>query len=126
MVAFTVLTSPDSDKANMYGHKPETFTASNGVEFNARCFIASWRRRRIRQLAKETNETPSMANYLPVSWRVHESDGRAGDYQRCTAINLQRQGHDRPWLPIKKKMVAGDSLLKIKPSLLAVYLSQYE
>ncbi|WP_243273239.1 adhesion domain-containing protein, partial [Salmonella enterica] len=32
-VAFTVLTSPDSDKANMYGHMPETFTASNGAEF---------------------------------------------------------------------------------------------
>ncbi|SUG04425.1 putative exported protein (RatA) [Salmonella enterica subsp. enterica serovar Pullorum] len=32
-VVFTVLTSPDSDKANMYGHMPETFTASNGAEF---------------------------------------------------------------------------------------------
>ncbi|AVQ93301.1 adhesion domain-containing protein, partial [Citrobacter freundii] len=26
-------TSPDSDKAAMWGHMPETFTASNGAEF---------------------------------------------------------------------------------------------
>ncbi|WP_188294531.1 adhesion domain-containing protein, partial [Salmonella enterica] len=32
-VVFPVLPSPDSDKANMYGHMPETFTASNGAEF---------------------------------------------------------------------------------------------
>ncbi|RXO45807.1 hypothetical protein D0525_09865 [Salmonella enterica] len=31
---FTVPTSPDSDKANMWGHMPETFTASNGAKFN--------------------------------------------------------------------------------------------
>ncbi|EFE09850.1 adhesion domain-containing protein [Citrobacter youngae] len=30
---FTVLTSPDSDKAVYWGHMPETFTNSNGVEF---------------------------------------------------------------------------------------------
>lgn len=30
---FTTITSPDSDKANMWGHMPETFTASNGAEF---------------------------------------------------------------------------------------------
>ncbi|HCM1915817.1 TPA: hypothetical protein N3A33_001713 [Salmonella enterica subsp. salamae serovar 28:r:e,n,z15] len=32
-VIFTAITSPDSDKANMWGHMPETFTASNGAEF---------------------------------------------------------------------------------------------
>ncbi|KFC96458.1 RatA family protein [Leminorella grimontii ATCC 33999 = DSM 5078] len=31
---FTVVTSPDSDKAAMWGHMPETFTNSAGVEFN--------------------------------------------------------------------------------------------
>lgn len=30
---FTVVTSPDSDKAKMWGHMPETFTNSQGVEF---------------------------------------------------------------------------------------------
>ncbi len=30
---FTVITSPDSDKAQMWGHMSETFTASNGAEF---------------------------------------------------------------------------------------------
>ena len=30
---FTTITSPDSNKANMWGHMPETFTASNGAEF---------------------------------------------------------------------------------------------
>lgn len=30
---FTTITSPDSNKANMWGHMPETFTASNGTEF---------------------------------------------------------------------------------------------
>lgn len=30
---FTVITSPDSDKAKMWGHMPETFTNSQGVEF---------------------------------------------------------------------------------------------
>lgn len=32
-VIFTVITSPDSDKANMWGHMAETFSASNGAEF---------------------------------------------------------------------------------------------
>ncbi|EFR3887226.1 hypothetical protein H1342_003756, partial [Salmonella enterica] len=30
---FTVITSPDSDKASYWGHMPETFTSSKGVEF---------------------------------------------------------------------------------------------
>lgn len=30
---FTVITSPDSDKANMWGHMPETATAANGAVF---------------------------------------------------------------------------------------------
>lgn len=32
-VIFTVVTSPDSAKAQYWGHMPETFTASNGAEF---------------------------------------------------------------------------------------------
>ncbi|EBL0645198.1 hypothetical protein D0C18_11490 [Salmonella enterica] len=32
-VIFTVVTSPDSDKAKYWGHMPETFTNSKGVEF---------------------------------------------------------------------------------------------
>lgn len=32
-VIFTALTSPDSSEANMWGHMAETFTASNGAEF---------------------------------------------------------------------------------------------
>lgn len=31
---YTVVTSPDSDKAAYWGHMPETFTASNGTEFS--------------------------------------------------------------------------------------------
>ncbi|VEA34394.1 outer membrane protein RatB [Salmonella enterica subsp. enterica] len=30
---FTVVTSPNSDKAKMWGHMPETTTAANGVVF---------------------------------------------------------------------------------------------
>lgn len=33
-VTFTVITSPDSDKAKYWGHMPETFTASNGTVFS--------------------------------------------------------------------------------------------
>ncbi|TKU08192.1 hypothetical protein FDW86_09800 [Citrobacter sp. wls828] len=33
VTVFTTITSPDSDDAMMWGHMPETFTASNGVEF---------------------------------------------------------------------------------------------
>lgn len=32
-VIFTVITSPDTDKATYWGHMPETFTNSKGVEF---------------------------------------------------------------------------------------------
>ncbi|WP_217350987.1 adhesion domain-containing protein [Hafnia paralvei] len=33
-IIFTVITSPDSDKAQYWGHMPETFTASNGTVFS--------------------------------------------------------------------------------------------
>ncbi|WP_348226316.1 adhesion domain-containing protein, partial [Salmonella enterica] len=32
-VVFTTVTIQDSPQANMYGHMPETFTASNGADF---------------------------------------------------------------------------------------------
>lgn len=35
---FTVVTSPDSDKAKMWGHMPETTTAANGGCLSARCY----------------------------------------------------------------------------------------
>ncbi|WP_278401307.1 adhesion domain-containing protein [Hafnia paralvei] len=33
-IIFSVITSPDSDKAQYWGHMPETFTASNGTVFS--------------------------------------------------------------------------------------------
>ncbi len=37
---FTVVTSPDSDKAKMWGHMPETTTAATAKVFSARCYRA--------------------------------------------------------------------------------------
>lgn len=40
-VVFTVVTSPDSPKANFWGHMAETVTASDGSVYGDRCCLAS-------------------------------------------------------------------------------------
>ncbi|EGZ3875656.1 hypothetical protein AIB06_002237 [Salmonella enterica subsp. enterica serovar Elokate] len=114
-VAFTVLTSPDSDKANMYGHMPETFTASNGAEFKRPLLYSELASTTNTSNYKETNETWSMVNYFNTG-----NYGACSMNQMAALADYQALYGDHPsgkvttdlGLPIKKKWWAGDSLLK--------------
>lgn len=54
---FTVVTSPDSDKAAMWGHMPETVTAANGEEFKRPQLFAEIASGVTAGSEKENNET---------------------------------------------------------------------
>lgn len=114
-VVFTTITSPNSDKANMYGHMPETFTASNGAKFMRPLLYDELSSQASTASYPETNETWFTVNYF-----------NTGDYGACpmnqmaTLDDLTSLYDDHPkgkvtadiGLPIKKKWWAGDSLLK--------------
>ncbi len=114
-VVFTTITSPNSDKANMYGHMPETFTASNGAKFMRPLLYDELSSQASTASYPETNETWFTVNYF-----------NTGDYGACpinqmaTQDDLQSLYGDHPkgkittdiGLPIKKKWWAGDSLVK--------------
>ncbi|EKF5619774.1 hypothetical protein OZQ94_002530 [Salmonella enterica subsp. enterica] len=114
-VVFTTITSPNSAQANMYGHMPETFTASNGAEFKRPLLYSELSSTASTVSYSETNET-----WFTVS------DFNTGDYGACsmnqmaTLDDLTSLYDDHPdgkvtadiGLPIKKKWWAGDSLLK--------------
>ncbi|ECF3933977.1 hypothetical protein E4339_08435 [Salmonella enterica subsp. enterica serovar Waycross] len=114
-VVFTTITSPNSDKANMYGHMPETFTASNGAKFMRPLLYDELSSQEHTASYPETNETWFTVNNF-----------NTGDYGACsmnqmaTLVDLQALYGDHPsgkvttdlGLPIKKKWWAGDSLIK--------------
>ncbi|EEM7817350.1 exotoxin [Salmonella enterica subsp. enterica serovar Durham] len=114
-VAFTVLTSPDSDKANMYGHMPETFTASNGAEFKRPLLYSELASTANTSSYKETNETWSTVNNFNTG-----NYGACSMNQMAALADYQSLYSDHPGgkvttdigLPVKKKWWAGDSLLK--------------
>ncbi|MEX8922543.1 DUF823 domain-containing adhesin, partial [Salmonella enterica] len=114
-VVFTVLTSPDSDKANMYGHMPETFTASNGAEFKRPLVVGEPSSEAHTDTYFETNEYWVMVNSF-----------NTGNYGGCPMNQMAAMDdftalyNDHPsgkvatdiGLPVGKRWWAGDSLLK--------------
>ncbi|EBX9477649.1 hypothetical protein DUA64_04555 [Salmonella enterica subsp. enterica serovar Abony] len=114
-VAFTVITSPDSDKANMYGHMPETFTASNGAKFKRPLLYSEVSSALNVRSYAETNETWSMVNNFNTG-----NYGACSMDQMAAIADLEALYSDHPSgkittdirLPVRKKWWAGDSLLK--------------
>lgn len=54
---FTVVTSPDTDKAKMWGHMPETVTAENGTEFKRPLLLTELQNASGRSSTTENNES---------------------------------------------------------------------
>lgn len=114
-VVFTTITSPNSDKANMYGHMPETFTASNGTKFTRPLLYNELSSQVNTTSYAETNETWFTVNNFNTG-----NYGACPMNQMATQDDLQSLYRDHPkgkvttdiGLPIKKKWWAGDSLLK--------------
>ncbi|MBJ4954875.1 hypothetical protein JGF37_08095 [Salmonella enterica subsp. enterica serovar Goldcoast] len=63
---FTVATSPDSDKAAMWGHMPETTTAANGTVFKRPLLLAEISDS-VAGSSKENNETWGTADYHGIT-----------------------------------------------------------
>ncbi|HAF2127604.1 TPA: hypothetical protein G9F27_001734 [Salmonella enterica] len=114
-VAFTVLTSPDSDKANMYGHMPETFTASNGAEFKRPLVAGEPSSEAHTDTYFETNENWIMVNSFNTG-----NYGGCPMNQMAAIDDFTALYNDHPsgkvatdiGLPVGKRWWAGDSLLK--------------
>ncbi|EKC9114110.1 exotoxin [Salmonella enterica] len=114
-VVFTVLTSPDSDKANMYGHMPETFTASNGAEFKRPLVAGEPSSEAHTDTYFETNENWIMVNSFNTG-----NYGGCPMNQMAAIDDFTALYNDHPsgkvatdiGLPIGKRWWAGDSLLK--------------
>lgn len=102
---FTVITSPNSDKANMYGHMPETFTASNGAEFMRPLLYGELSSQNHTSSYFETNETWFTVNNFNTG-----NYGACPINQMATQDDLQSLYRDHPkgkittdiGLPIKK------------------------
>ncbi|HAF4019499.1 TPA: exotoxin [Salmonella enterica subsp. enterica serovar Typhi] len=114
-VVFTTVTSPDSPQANMYGHMPETFTASNGAEFKRpRLYSELASTLGVKSYA-ETNENWPIVNNFDTG-----NYGACSINQMATLSDLQALYRDHPsgkvttdiGLPVRKKWWAGDSLLQ--------------
>lgn len=69
-VTFTVITSPDSTLANMWGHMSETFKASNGIVF---------KRPRLAAEVQKTDKSVSETNETWVLVRNMNRPGNPGD-----------------------------------------------
>ncbi len=114
-VVFTVLTSPDSDKANMYGHMPETFTASNGAEFKRPLVVGEPSSEAHTDTYFETNEYWVMVNNFNTG-----NYGGCPMNQMAAIDDFTALYNDHPsgkvatdiGLPVGKRWWAGDSLLK--------------
>ncbi|END5084810.1 exotoxin [Salmonella enterica] len=112
---FTVVTSPDSDKANMYGHMPETFTASNGAEFKRPLVAGEPSSEAHTDTYFETNENWIMVNSFNTG-----NYGGCPMNQMAAIDDFTALYNDHPsgkvatdiGLPIGKRWWAGDSLLK--------------
>ncbi|WP_404947365.1 adhesion domain-containing protein [Salmonella enterica] len=114
-VVFTVLTSPDSDKANMYGHMPETFTASNGAEFKRPLVYSELASTLGVKSYADTNENWPIVNNFDTS-----NYGGCPMNQMAAIDDFTALYNDHPsgkvatdiGLPVGKRWWAGDSLLK--------------
>lgn len=114
-VVFTTVTSPDSPQANMYGHMPETFTASNGAEFKRPLLYSEVSSSSSVKSYVETNENWSMVNNFDTG-----NYGACSINQMATLEDLQALYRDHPsgkvttdiGLPVRKKWWAGDSRLQ--------------
>lgn len=114
-VKFTVATSPDSDKANMYGHMPETFTASNGAEFKRPLVAGEPSSEAHTDTYFETNENWIMVNSFNTG-----NYGGCPMNQMAAIDDFTALYNDHPsgkvatdiGLPVGKRWWAGDSLLK--------------
>ncbi|WP_405126587.1 adhesion domain-containing protein [Salmonella enterica subsp. enterica serovar Enteritidis] len=114
-VVFTVLTSPDSDKANMYGHMPETFTASNGAEFKRPLLYSELASTLGVKSYADTNENWPIVNNFDTS-----NYGACPMNQMAAIDDFTALYNDHPsgkvatdiGLPVGKRWWAGDSLLK--------------
>lgn len=112
---FTVVTSPDSDKANMYGHMPETFTASNGAEFKRPLVAGEPSSEAHTDTYFETNENWIMVNSFNTG-----NYGGCPMNQMAAIDDFTALYNDHPsgkvatdiGLPVGKRWWAGDSLLK--------------
>ncbi|EHL3467989.1 hypothetical protein LAN87_001603 [Salmonella enterica] len=116
-VIFTVVTSPDSDKANMWGHMPETFSASNGATFNRPRLFSElpsqqWTNGKVYGYT-ETNEKWSTVGYFESG-----EAGACSIEQMATLADYQSLYADHPngaitrdiGLPVTKVWWAGDQV----------------
>lgn len=114
-VVFTTVTSPDSPQANMYGHMPETFTASNGAEFKRLLLYSELASTLGVKSYADTNENWPIVNNFDTS-----NYGACSINQMATLDDLKALYGDHPsgkvttdiGLPVRKKWWAGDSLLQ--------------
>ncbi|MBX0261379.1 Immunoglobulin-like domain BIg-containing protein, partial [Salmonella enterica] len=114
-VVFTTVTSPDSPQANMYGHMPETFTASNGAEFKRPLLYSELASTLGVKSYADTNENWPIVNNFDTS-----NYGACSINQMATLDDLKALYGDHPsgkvttdiGLPVRKKWWAGDSLLQ--------------
>lgn len=112
-VIFTTITSPDSDKANMWGHMPETFSASNGSEFNRPLLYSE---------LSSTTDTSTYTTANETWFTVNNFDkgrGACSVAQMATAADYQSLYGDHPGgaiavdlgLPTGKSWWSGDRIL---------------
>lgn len=124
---FTTITSPDSNKANMWGHMPETFTASNGTEF--------MRPRLMDELDSATDTTAVIENNEKWYTVKNIEKGRGAcamnRMPRAADLTSLSQGHPNGalatdlGLPMitSKSWWAGDMAIKSQTSLAYQYMS---
>lgn len=113
-VVFTVQSSPDSNKANMWGHMPETFTASNGTAFKRPLLYGELAATTDTSTYAEANET-----WYTVK-NFEQNRGACSLAQMATAADYQSLYGDHPdgaiaadlGLPVGKSWWAGDRILQ--------------
>lgn len=112
-VIFTAATSPDSAKANMWGHMPETFSASNGSEFSRPLLYSE---------LSTTTDTSTYTTANETWFTVNSFDkgrGACSLAQMATAADYQALYGDHPngaittdlGLPTGKSWWSGDRIL---------------
>lgn len=114
-VVFTTVTSPDSPQANMYGHMPETFIASNDAEFKRPLLYSELASTLGVKSYADTNENWPIVNNFDTG-----NYGACSINQMATLADLRALYRDHPsgkvttdiGLPVKKKWWAGDSRLQ--------------
>lgn len=112
-VIFTVVSSPDSNKANMWGHMPETFTASNGGSFKRPLLYSELSTTTDTSIYTETNEDWYLVK------NVNQGRGACPMAQMATASDSQTLYGDHPGgalatdlgLPLGKNWWIGDRKL---------------